>query len=55
MFKGSSSKASEDGLRLDIVFGNWQKNVHKQKLKLYANGGKLTGSDERTADYGSLI
>ena len=53
VFKGSSSKASEDGLTLDIVFGNWQKNVHKHTLKLYANGGKLTGSDERTADYGT--
>ena len=55
MFKGSSSKASEDGLTLDIVFGNWQKNVHKHTLKLDANGGKLTGSDERTADYGTEI
>ena len=55
MFKGSSSKASEDGLTLDIVFGNWQKNVHKHTLKLDANGGKLTGSDERTADYGTQI
>ena len=45
VFKGSSSKASEDGLTLDIVFGNWQKNVHKHTLILYANGGKLTGSD----------
>ena len=55
VFKGSSSKASEDGLTLDIVFGNWQKNVHKHTLKLDANGGKLTGSDERTADYGTQI
>ena len=55
VFKGSSSKASEDGLTLDIVFGNWQKNVHKHTLILYANGGKLTGSDERTADYGTQI
>lgn len=55
VFKGSSSKASEDGLTLDIVFGNWQKNVHKHTLILYANGGKLTGSDERTADYGTEI
>lgn len=55
MFKGSSSKASEDGLTLDIVFGNWQKNVHKHTLILYANGGKLTGSDKRTADYGTQI
>lgn len=55
VFKGSSSKASEDGLTLDIVFGNWQKNVHKHTLKLDANGGKLTGSDERTADYGTEI
>lgn len=55
VFKGSSSKASEDGLTLDIVFGNWQKNVHKYTLKLDANGGKLTGSDERTADYGTQI
>ena len=55
VFKGSSSKASEDGLTLDIVFGNWQKNVHKHSLKLNANGGKLTGSDERTADYGTEI
>lgn len=55
VFKGSSSKASEDGLTLDIVFGNWQKNVHKHTLKLDANGGKLAGSDERTADYGTQI
>lgn len=55
VFKGSSSKASEDGLTLDIVFGSWQKNVHKHTLKLDANGGKLTGSDERTADYGTQI
>lgn len=55
VFKSSSSKASEDGLTLDIVFGNWQKNVHKHSLKLNANGGKLTGSDERTADYGTQI
>ncbi len=55
VFKGSSSKASEDGLTLDIVFGNWQKNVHKHTLKLDANGGKLTGSNERTADYGTQI
>lgn len=55
VFKGSSSKASEDGLTLDIIFGNWQKNVHKHTLKLDANGGKLTGSDERTADYGTEI
>lgn len=55
VFKGSSSKASEDGLTLDIVFSNWQKNVHKHTLKLDANGGKLTGSDERTADYGTQI
>lgn len=55
VFKGSSSKASEDGLTLDIVFGNWQKNVHKHTLKLDVNGGKLTGSDERTADYGTEI
>lgn len=55
VFKGSSSKASEDGLTLDIVFGNWQKNVHKHTLKLDVNGGKLTGSDERTADYGTQI
>lgn len=55
VFKGSSSKASEDGLTLDIVFGNWQKNVHKHTLILYANGGKLTGSNERTADYGTQI
>ena len=55
VFKGSSSKPSEDGLTLDIVFGNWQKNVHKHTLKLDANGGKLTGSNERTADYGTQI
>ena len=55
VFKGSSSKASEDGLTLDIVFGNWQKNVHKHTLKLDVNGGKLTGSNERTADYGTEI
>ncbi len=55
VFKGSSSKASEDGLTLDIVFGNWQKNVHKHTLKLDVNGGKLIGSDERTADYGTEI
>lgn len=55
VFKNSSSKASEDGLTLDIVFGNWQKNVHKHTLKFDANGGKLTGSDERTADYGTQI
>ena len=55
VFKGSSSKASEDGLTLDIVFGNWQKNIHKHTLKLDANGGKLTGSNERTADYGTEI
>ncbi len=54
-FKGSSSKASDDGLTLDIVFGNWDKVVHKHTLKLDANGGILTGSDERTADYGTEI
>lgn len=55
VFKGSSSKASDDGLTLDIAFDSWQKNVHKHTLKLYANGGKLTGSDERTADYSTQI
>lgn len=55
VFKGSSSKASEDGLTLDIAFDRWQKIIHKHTLKLDANGGKLTGSDERTADYGTQI
>lgn len=55
VFKGSSSKASEDGLTLDIAFDRWQKVIHKHTLKLDANGGKLTGSDERTADYGTQI
>lgn len=55
VFKGSSSKASEDGLTLDIAFDRWQKIIHKHTLILYANGGKLTGSDERTADYGTEI
>lgn len=55
VFKGSSSKASEDGLTLDIAFDRWQKIIHKHTLILYANGGKLTGSDERTADYGTQI
>ena len=55
VFKGSSSKASDDGLTLDIAFDRWQKVIHKHTLRLDANGGKLTGSDERTADYGTQI
>lgn len=54
-FRGSSSTASSDGLTLDIVFGVWDKVVHKHTLKLDVNGGILTGSDERTADYGTEI
>ena len=55
VFKGSSSNASDDGLTLDIAFDRWQKVIHKHTLKLDVNGGKLTGSDERTADYGTEI
>lgn len=55
VFKGSSSNASDDGLTLDIAFDRWQKVIHKHTLKLDVNGGKLTGSDERTADYGTQI
>lgn len=55
VFKGSSSNASDDGLTLDIAYDRWQKVIHKHTLKLDANGGKLTGSDERTADYGTQI
>ncbi|MGN0697857.1 MAG: hypothetical protein ACI4JV_03825, partial [Ruminiclostridium sp.] len=54
-FRGSSSTASSDGLTLDIVFGVWDKVVHKHTLKLDVNGGILTGIDERTADYGTEI
>lgn len=55
VFKGSSSNASDDGLTLDIAFDRWQKVIHKHTLKLDANGGKLTGNDQRTADYGTEI
>ena len=55
VFKGSSSNASDDGLTLDIAFDRWQKVIHKHTLRLDVNGGKLTGSDERTADYGTQI
>ena len=54
-FRSSSSKASDDGLTLDIVYGSWDKVVHKHTLKLDANGGILTGSDESTEDYGTQI
>ena len=55
VFKGSSSNASDDGLTLDIAFDRWQKVIYKHTLKLDANGGKLTGNDQRTADYGTEI
>lgn len=54
-FKGSSSKASDDGLTLDIVFGSWEKTVHRHTLKLDKNGGSFSGYDERTEDYGTEI
>lgn len=54
-YQGSSSIPSADGLSLEIIFGNWKKNVHRHTLKLDVNGGKLTGNDERTEAYGAEI
>lgn len=54
-FINSSWLPSADGLSLEIIFGNWKKNVHRHTLRLDVNGGNLTGNDERTEDYGTKI